>query len=105
MKWNGIGLALFSLTVLPAGLVMAAGRAPRRLHARLAPVRPRGWALLLIYSAAPLNAIPPLADASPTATRVCTATGSLLCLGGSLLLGIATHRHQSRAIDRPRSAG
>lgn len=96
MKLQWIGLAFFSLTLLPAGLAMAADRVPRRLRGRLAPVRPRGWSMLLIYTVGPLNAIPRLADASPNVTLVCTASGAILAVSGSLLLGIATHRHQNR---------
>lgn len=105
MKWQWIGLVLFSFTLLPAGLALAAGRVPRRLRARLAPVRPCGWATLLVYSTAPLNAIPRLADASPDVVLVCTAAGSALCIAGSLLMNIVIYRHQNRAVDGPRSAG
>jgi hypothetical protein len=35
-NWQGIGLAAFSLTLLPEGLALGAGRVP----ARLVPVRP-----------------------------------------------------------------
>lgn len=91
MHGQWIVLALFSLTLLPAGLALAADRVPRHLRARVAPVRPRGWGMLLIYSTAPLNTIPRLADASPNVTLVCAAAGSILCLAGSLL-NIVIHR-------------
>lgn len=104
MMWQWIGLALFSLTVLPAGLALAANRVPHRLRTWLAPIRPRGWYLLLLYSAAPLNTIPRLAGASSTAILTCTAAGGILCLAGLLLLTIATHRHQNHGADRPQSA-
>jgi hypothetical protein len=100
VKWHWISLALCSLTLLPVGLVMAADRVPRRLSARLAPVRPRGWAVLLNYSAAPLNTVPRLADASPTTTLTCTAAGSVLCLAGVLLVGIATYLHRDTFLGR-----
>ncbi|MET9852105.1 hypothetical protein ABZY57_03980 [Streptomyces sp. NPDC006450] len=44
MIWQWTGLAVFSLTLLPTGLAMAAGWAPARLRARLAPVRAHGRA-------------------------------------------------------------
>ncbi|WP_251065711.1 hypothetical protein [Streptomyces sp. ISL-44] len=44
--------SLFRHTLLPAGLAMAAGWAPPRLHA-LAPLRVHGWALLALYAVAP----------------------------------------------------
>ncbi len=103
MVWQWIGLALFSLTLLPAGVALAANRVPRRLRTWLAPVRTRGCVLLLYYSAVPLNTIPRLAGFS-AATRICTAAGCILCLAGLLLLGIATHRHQNRAADTPQAA-
>lgn len=58
MIWHWVGLAFFSITLLPAGAAMVAGRVPERLRPRLAPVRPRGWAVLALYAAAPLNTIP-----------------------------------------------
>ncbi|MFC4610481.1 hypothetical protein ACFO9E_22160 [Streptomyces maoxianensis] len=64
MTWQWIALAIFSLTLLPVGQAMANGWAPRRLRSRLTPVRPRGWALLALYAAAPLNTLPRLADAT-----------------------------------------
>jgi hypothetical protein len=37
MTWHWIGLALFSLTLLPAGLAIITGRIPERLRT---PARP-----------------------------------------------------------------
>ncbi|MGW7327094.1 hypothetical protein ACWGIU_00360 [Streptomyces sp. NPDC054840] len=45
MFWQWIGLSVFSLTLLPAGLAMAGGWAPARLRARHTPVRARSWNL------------------------------------------------------------
>ncbi|MFI5763098.1 hypothetical protein [Streptomyces sp. NPDC051563] len=101
MKWQWIGLALFSLTLLPAALAMLADRVPRRWRGRLAPVRPRGVALLLIYALGPVNAIPRLAGASPDTTLMCTAVGGGLAVAGALVLGLASslprHRPRRRA--------
>ncbi|MCM3920434.1 hypothetical protein ND748_01865 [Frankia sp. AiPs1] len=102
MKWQWIGLVLFSLTLLPAGLAMAADRVPRRLRARLAPVRLRGWSALLIYSVAPLNTVPRLADASPNLNLACTAAGVILAIASSLLVCLAATESRRR---RPRSTG
>ncbi|MFC6137665.1 hypothetical protein [Streptomyces spororaveus] len=44
MTWQWTGLAVFSLTLLPAAAATWAVRVPRRLRRRPAPVRPRGWA-------------------------------------------------------------
>ncbi|MEW2585605.1 hypothetical protein [Streptomyces virginiae] len=90
MPWQWIGLTVFSLTLLPAGISMAAGWAPARLRHRLAPVRPRGWALLAIYAVAPLNAIPRLADASPQVSLTLTAAAGILAVGGCLLAALAS---------------
>ncbi|MFE3579643.1 hypothetical protein [Streptomyces vinaceus] len=98
MKWQWIGLALFSLTLLPTGLAMASDRVPRRLRGRLAPVRPRGWALLSVYAVAPVNAIPRLAGASSDVTLAATATGGALVVAGSLVLGFATHWPRPRRV-------
>ncbi|MGW7456485.1 hypothetical protein [Streptomyces sp. NPDC054797] len=97
MNWQLTGLVLFSVTLLPVGMAMAAGRIPLRMRGRLAPVRPRGWCVLAIYSVAPLNAVPRLADASPGVSLTCTAAGGVLAVTSCLLLGIATHRHGRRS--------
>lgn len=89
MIWQWIGLAFFSLTLLPAGLAMAAGRAPARLRARLTPVRVRGWAILAIYAVAPLNAIPRLARATPELTLALTAAAGIIAAAGCLVAGLA----------------
>lgn len=102
MTWQWIGLTFFSLTVLPAGLAMAANRVPERLRHRLAPVRPRGWALLLIYATAPANALPRIAGAAPDITLACTAAGGLLALAGCLSLGLTTRTRQRRPAVAPR---
>lgn len=80
MMWHWIGLTVFSLTLLPTGLVMATDRVPKRFRGRLTPVRPRGWALLLIYATGPVNALPRLADAAPDVTLVCTAVGGMVAV-------------------------
>ncbi|GGR77418.1 hypothetical protein GCM10010269_15840 [Streptomyces humidus] len=61
MLWQWIGLAVFSVTLLPVGIARLTGRVPQRLRPRLHPTRPRGLACLAFYAAAPLNAIPALA--------------------------------------------
>ncbi|MBW5480359.1 hypothetical protein [Streptomyces bambusae] len=92
MKWQWTALILFSLTLLPAGLAMLADRVPRRLRARLVPVRARGAAFLLIYATAPANVVPRLAGASPDTTLAFTAAGGVLAVAGALVLGVATWR-------------
>ncbi|MEU8773456.1 hypothetical protein [Streptomyces sp. NPDC048606] len=89
MIWQWIGLTVFSLTLLPAGLAMAAGRAPARLRGRLAPVRAHGWALLALYAVAPLNAIPRLTGASPELSLALTAAGGIVAVTGCLVAGVA----------------
>ncbi|ELS56629.1 hypothetical protein [Streptomyces viridochromogenes] len=92
MIWHWTGLAVFSLTLLPAGLALLTGRIPHRLHARLAPARPRGWALLCLWAAAPLNTIPRLADASPSITLAATAMAGTAALTGCALTAAAALR-------------
>lgn len=77
MTWHWIGLALFSLTLLPAGLAMITGRIPERLRTRFTPTRTRGWAVLALYAVAPLNAIPRTAGASPAITLAATAVAGI----------------------------
>ncbi|MCY0944146.1 hypothetical protein [Streptomyces antarcticus] len=89
MIWQWIGLAVFSFTLLPIRLAMAAGRVPARLRARLAPVRVHGWALLAVYAVAPLNAIPRLAGASPELSLALTAAAGIVAVAGCLVLGLA----------------
>ncbi|MBT2479668.1 hypothetical protein [Streptomyces sp. ISL-94] len=102
MTAQWIGLIAFTVTLLPIGLAMAANRVPERLRLRPAPVRSRGWALLLIYATAPVNAIPRLAGASPELTLICTAAGGVLAVAGMLLLGITAYAQQRGPVgDRP----
>lgn len=89
MIWQWIGLAVFSLTLLPAGLALAAGRVPARLRARFTPVRVHGWAILALYAVAPLNAIPRLAGASPETSLALTAAGGIVGVAGCLLAGLS----------------
>jgi hypothetical protein len=95
--WHWIGLAVFSLTLLPAGLALLTERIPRRMHARLAPTRPRGWALLALWAAAPLNAVPRLADAPPAITLAATATAGAVAVTGCALVAVATLRAEKAA--------
>ncbi|MFF9147853.1 hypothetical protein ACF1BN_23675 [Streptomyces sp. NPDC014861] len=81
---------------------MATNRVPERLRHRLAPVRPRGWSLLLIYATAPANALPRIAGASPEMTLACTAAGGVLAVAGCLVLGLTTRTRQRRPAVAPR---
>ncbi|MFE9482985.1 hypothetical protein ACFYNM_30810 [Streptomyces spororaveus] len=101
MTWQWTGLAVFSLILLPAAAAMITGRVPRRLRRRPAPVRPRGWALLLICATAPVNALPRLAGASPGLTLACTAAGGGLAVAGCLVLGAAVLWRPRRAPAAP----
>ncbi|MEU3090311.1 hypothetical protein ACWCQ0_33815 [Streptomyces massasporeus] len=92
MFWHWTGLAVFSLTLLPAGLALLTGRVPRRWHARLTPTRPRGWALLSLWAAAPLNTIPRLADAPPSITLAATAIAGVVTVAGCGLVAAAVFR-------------
>ncbi|MFF0041652.1 hypothetical protein [Streptomyces mirabilis] len=92
MTWQWIGLTVFSLTLLPAGLAMAAGWAPARWRTRLTPVRVRGWAILALYAAAPLNAIPRLAGASPEVSLAFTAAAGIVAVAGCLAAALASLR-------------
>ncbi|MFJ8533591.1 hypothetical protein [Streptomyces sp. NPDC093591] len=92
MIWHWIGLAVSSLTLLPAGLALLTGQIPHRLQVRLAPARPRGWALLCLWAAAPLNTIPRLADAPPSVTLAATATAGAVAVAGCALAAAAALR-------------
>ncbi|MBX9396118.1 hypothetical protein K4749_21560 [Streptomyces sp. TRM72054] len=92
MLWQWIGLAVFSVTLLPAGVALLIGRIPQRLRPRLDPMRPRGLALLAFYAAAPLNAVPRLADASPSITLAATGLAMVVTLAGCIVLIVATQR-------------
>ncbi|WP_171112614.1 MULTISPECIES: hypothetical protein [Streptomyces] len=92
MLWQWIGLAVFSVTLLPAGVALLIGRIPQRLRPRLDPMRPRGLALLAFYAAAPLNAVPRLADASPSITLAATGLAMVVALAGCIVLIVATQR-------------
>jgi len=92
MLWQWMGLAVFSVTLLPAGVALLIGRVPRRLRPRLDPVRPRGLALLAFYAAAPLNAVPRLADASPLITLAATGLAMVVTLTGCIVVIVATQR-------------
>ncbi|MCK8437465.1 hypothetical protein G3I77_32040 [Streptomyces sp. D2-8] len=92
MLWQWMGLAAFSVTLLPAGVALLIGRIPQRLRPRLDPMRPRGLALLAFYAAAPLNAIPRLADASPLITLAATGLAMVVTLTGCIVVIVATQR-------------
>ncbi|BCL23562.1 hypothetical protein ACPCBX_27465 [Streptomyces tuirus] len=92
MLWQWIGLAVFSVTLLPAGVALLTGRVPRRLRPRLDPMRPRGLAVLAFYAAAQLNAIPRLAGASPVATLAATGLAMMVTLAGCIVVMVATQR-------------
>jgi hypothetical protein len=99
MTWQWIGLTAFSLTLLPSGVAMAVGRAPRWPRARQTSVPTCGWALLLICATAPLNTVPRLVGASADVTLAGTVAGGVLALAGCSLLGFATgaNRHRPAA--------
>ncbi|MGG7569261.1 hypothetical protein [Streptomyces sirii] len=97
MTWQWIGLVLFSLTLMPTGLAMVTGRIPGRLRPRLAPVRPCGWAVLALYAAVPLNAIPRLAGASRAVTVAAIATAGVVAATGCVVVAIAAHRTAAAA--------
>ncbi|GAA2258839.1 hypothetical protein GCM10010145_33990 [Streptomyces ruber] len=84
---------------------MVTGRVPDRLRHRLVPLRRRGWAVLALYSAVPLNAIPRLADAPPWMTLVTTALAGLLAAVGCTAAIIATHRAGTPGSVIPEGAG
>ncbi|MCP9946591.1 hypothetical protein LUX12_20280 [Streptomyces somaliensis] len=65
---------------------------PERLRPRLTPVRPRGWAVLALHAAAPLNAIPRPADASPTIVSAATAAAGLAAATGCAVAAVAPRR-------------
>lgn len=92
MIWHWIGLVFFSLTLLPAGLALVSGRIPHRLRHRLAPMRPRGLALLALYAVAPLNTVPRLAEAPPVITLVATATAAIVAAVGCAYAALAPRR-------------
>lgn len=86
------GLAVCSLTLLPASLALSTGRVPQRLRSWLAPMRLRGWALLALCMAAPLNAVPRLAGASPGLIMAATTVGGVVAVTGLLVAAVAAHR-------------
>jgi hypothetical protein len=92
MLWQWIGLVVFSVTLLPAGVALLTGRVPRRLRPRLDPMRPRGLAFLAFYAAAPLNAVPRLAGASPVLTLAATGLAMMVTLAGCIVVMVATQR-------------
>ena len=92
MIWQWVGLASFSVTLLPVGIALLTGRVPQRLRRRLAPMRPRGLAFLAFYAAAPLNAVPRLVGASPSIMLAATGLGGALTLAGCAIVIISSRR-------------
>lgn len=97
MIWQWIGLAVFSVTLLPAGVALLTGRVPQWLSPRLAPMRPRGLALLAFYASAPLNAIPRLVGASPSIILAATGLAMVVILAGCIVVIVATQRTRATA--------
>ncbi|MET7377826.1 hypothetical protein ABZT08_03230 [Streptomyces sp. NPDC005526] len=95
MTWQLIGLTFFSLTLLPAGLALVTGRVPRRMRARTAPMRPRGWALLGFYTIAPLNAVPRLSGAPAEITMAATLVAGVVAAAGCVFAAVAVQRAES----------
>ncbi|MEU8849707.1 hypothetical protein AB0C70_26475 [Streptomyces sp. NPDC048564] len=91
MIWHWTGLAVCSLTLLPAALALITRRVPQRLHSRLAPMCPRGWMLLALYMAAPLNAVPRLVGASPGLIMAATAVAGVVAVTGLSVAAVAAH--------------
>jgi hypothetical protein len=58
----------------------------------LAPMRPRGLAVLALYAVAPLNTVPRLAEAPPVITLVATATAVIVAAVGCTYAALAPHR-------------
>lgn len=104
MTWHWTGLAVFTATLLPAGLALVSARVPHRLRHRLAPTRPHGWALLALYAVAPLNTIPRLAEAPPVIILVATAAAGVVAVTGCTYAALAAHQGQERhpVTGRPR---
>lgn len=92
MLWQWIVLAAFAVTLLPAGVVLLAGRVPQRLRPRRAPMRPCGLVFLAFYAAAPLNVIPRLSNASPPITLGATVLAVVVTLAGCVVVIIAAQR-------------
>ncbi|MEV7995833.1 hypothetical protein AB0O67_29250 [Streptomyces sp. NPDC086077] len=92
MIWHWIGLTVFSLTLLPAGIALLTGRVPQRLRARLTPMRPRGLACLVFYATAPLNAVPRLSDAPSSVIVAGTGLGMVAALAGCAAVIAAAQR-------------
>ncbi|MFI9610637.1 hypothetical protein ACIHCM_02815 [Streptomyces sp. NPDC052023] len=97
MIWQWLGLALFSVTLLPAGVALLAGRVPRRLRRRPELTRPRGVALLAFCAVAPLNAVPRLAGASASVTLAATALAGAVAVGGCVALMVTPRRARTAA--------
>ncbi|MEV6210698.1 hypothetical protein [Kitasatospora sp. NPDC051914] len=94
MNLQWILLASATVLFLLPGLVLTAGRAPRRLRRRLEPVRARGWFLLASYLAMALNAIPRATGAAPGIVLLCTAAAGPCMLAGLIVLFIADSRRK-----------
>jgi hypothetical protein len=98
MTWHWTGLIFFSLTLLPAGLALVSGRIPHRLRHRLAPMRPRGCALLGLYAVAPLTTIPRLAEAPAVTIVVAMAAAVVLAAAGCTYAALAPRRARNVAL-------
>ncbi|WP_431967908.1 hypothetical protein [Actinacidiphila sp. bgisy160] len=92
MIWHWAGLAACSLTLLPTALALLTGHVPQRLRSRLGPTRPRGWALPALCRAAPPNAVPRLAGASPGPIMAATAAIGVPAVAGCAGTALAAHR-------------
>ncbi|MFG3656948.1 hypothetical protein [Streptomyces sp. NPDC047706] len=92
-----LGPALSSLTLLPAGAALLAGRVPRRLRGRPELTRPRGVALLAFCAVPPLNAVPRLAGASAAVILAATGLAGAVAVGGCLALMVTPRRARTAA--------
>ncbi|MFD3701357.1 hypothetical protein ACFWUZ_35540 [Streptomyces sp. NPDC058646] len=74
---QAIALVAATILILPVPVAVLAGWAPPGLPVRTAAI-PYAWAMLCLYATAPLNTLPRILHAAPTAVTSCTAASAML---------------------------
>ncbi|MCQ0021730.1 hypothetical protein M4914_01250 [Streptomyces somaliensis DSM 40738] len=80
--FHAVGLAFYTLVLLPLPLLVLTGRMPGRLRTRVADPRSLALALIGFWLLVLVNAVPRILDAGTGVVAACSVVAVLCGLGG-----------------------